>query len=286
MGNNSYAPFLGQETAIVFLNGQRLLIRNVLHVSALQVPLYSLWAHLRQSGCRFIRSFDTGMHVYFLRVVFSVDMSINCHLSYEPLGKSAPLSSLHYVQPWCPPILYPAESSAFCARASAKPLPELCLLGNPVLIEDDGSIAQVACDVNDDSPPPIDDTESELPTFASLVPKQVCRAKSTTFLVDDLALISKHLQVLSDWLSGLTASPPPSLGLDLVAPKLLSSLSHDEVVWLIHHLGSALPPVCPCDWSNGSDTKTHWTSEELHRALGCRRFRNYKHVIQTSLDGQ
>ena len=32
--------------------------------------------------------------------------------------------------------------------------------------------------------------------------------------------------------------------------------------------------------------KTHWTSEELYCVLGCRRFRNYKHILQTSLDGQ
>jgi hypothetical protein len=42
------------------------------------------------------------------------------------------------------------------------------------------------------------------------------------------------------------------------------------VVWLVHRPGSALPPVHPCDRSNGSNTKTYWTSEELHRALGCR----------------
>jgi hypothetical protein len=54
----------------------------------------------------------------------------------------------------------------------------------------------------------------------------------------------------------------------------------------VHCPGSALPPVRPCDRSNGSDTKTHWTSEGLHRALGCRWLRNYKHIIQTSLDGQ
>jgi hypothetical protein len=112
---------------------------------------------------------------------------------YEPLGKSAPLSSLHYIQPRCPPVLYPAESSAFRAHAGAEPLPELHLLGDPVLIEDDGLIAQAACNVNNDSPPPIVDTELELPTFFSLVPKQLCWAKSTTFSVDDLALISKHL---------------------------------------------------------------------------------------------
>jgi hypothetical protein len=64
MGNNSYAPVLGRGTAIVSLNGQRLLIRNVLHVPALRVPLYSLWAHFCQLGCGFIGSFDTGMHVY------------------------------------------------------------------------------------------------------------------------------------------------------------------------------------------------------------------------------
>jgi hypothetical protein len=270
MGNNSYALVLGRGTAIVSLNRQRLLIWNVLHNPALRVLLFSLRAHLRQSGCGFIGSFATGMHVYFPGVVLSVDMSTNCHLSYEPLGKSALLLSLHYVQPRCPPVLYPAESSAFHARAGTEPLPELRLSGNPVLIEDNGLIAQVACDVNDDLPPSIVNTELELPTFFSLVPKQLRRAKSTTFLVDDLALISKHLQVLSDRLSGLTVSPPPSLGLDPVAPNLLSSLSHEEVVRLVHCPGSALPPVCPCDRSNGSDTKTHWTSEGLHCALGCR----------------
>ena len=118
MGNNSYAPVLGRGTAIVSLNGKRLLIRNVLHVPALRIPLYSLRAHLRQRGCGFVGSFDTGMHVYFPGVVLSVDMSTDCHLSYEPLGKSAPLSSLHYVQPRCAPVHYPAEGSAFRAGAA------------------------------------------------------------------------------------------------------------------------------------------------------------------------
>ncbi len=221
----------------------------------------------------------------YYSVILSIT-AVKCNLAYEPLGKSAPLLSLHYVQPRCPPVLYPAESSAFCARAGAEPSPELRLLGDPVLIEDNGLIAQVACDVNDDSPPPIVNMESELPTFFSLVPKQLRWAKSTTFSVDNLALISKHLQVLLDRLSSLTVSPPPSSGLDSVAPKILSSLTHEEVVCLVHRPGSALPPVRLCDRSNGSDTKTHWASEELHCALGCRRFRNYKHIIQTSLDGQ
>jgi hypothetical protein len=87
MGNNSYAPVLGRGTAIVPLNGQRLLIQDVLHVPALWVPLYSLQAHLCQPGCGFVGSFDTGMHVYFSGVVLSVDMYTDCHLSYDPPGK-------------------------------------------------------------------------------------------------------------------------------------------------------------------------------------------------------
>ena len=290
MGNNSYAPVLGRGTAIISLNGQRLLIRNVLHVPALRVPLYSLRAHLRQRGCGFVGSFNTGMHVYFPDVVLSVDMSMDCHLSYEPLCKSAPLSTLHYVQPRCAPVHYPTEGSALRAGTAPASPPALRPLDAPVLIEDDGSSGD-----NDVAKPSADDVESDLPAFSSLVPKQVRHASSKTFSPNDLALISKQLQVLSDRLSGITVpplpSPPAVLYLDAPVsdwdtPRLLSSLSQEDVVRLVHRPGSVPPPVRPCDRSNGSDTKTHWTSEELHRALGCRRFRNYKHILQTSLDGQ
>ncbi len=75
MGNNSFALVLGQRTTIISLNGKHFLICNVLHVPALWVPLYSLRAHLRQRGCSFVGSHDTGIHGYFLGVVLSVDMS-------------------------------------------------------------------------------------------------------------------------------------------------------------------------------------------------------------------
>jgi hypothetical protein len=99
MGNNSFALVLGCGMAIISLNGQRLLIRHVLHVPELWVPLYSLRAHLRQSGCGFVGGYKTGLHVYFPGVVLTVDMSSDCHLDYKPLGKTAPHLSFHYVQP-------------------------------------------------------------------------------------------------------------------------------------------------------------------------------------------
>jgi hypothetical protein len=109
MGNNSFLPVLGRGNAIISLNGQRILVRNALHVPGLAVPLYSLRAHLKQHGCGFLGTFEAGMLVYFPQFVLSVDTSSNCHLSSESLGQAAPLNTLHYVQPRCPPSLYPSE---------------------------------------------------------------------------------------------------------------------------------------------------------------------------------
>ena len=86
----------------------------------LWVPLYSLRAHLHQLGCVFLGSYETVMHVYFPGVVLTVDTSSDCHLSYELLGKTAPLSSLHYVQPRCPPVVYPTKRSAFLAHTRSQ----------------------------------------------------------------------------------------------------------------------------------------------------------------------
>jgi hypothetical protein len=92
---------MGRSSAIISLNGQRILVRNVLHVPGLVVPLYSLRAHIKQRGCGFIGALDVGILVYFPTFVLSVDTSKDCHLAYELLGWSAPIDTLHYVQPLC-----------------------------------------------------------------------------------------------------------------------------------------------------------------------------------------
>ncbi len=63
-------------------------------------------------------------------------------------------------------------------------------------------------------------------------------------------------------------------------------MPHDSIVKLLHHKNSNLPSICPCDTANNSDTKTHWTAEELHRIMGCCKFRNYKHILQVSHDSE
>ena len=129
----------------------------------------------------------------------------------------------------------------------------------------------------------------ESPSFKSVVPKTGLVPKVPPFLANNIASISQHLKLLPDRLSGLADSPSPAsapLEIKPVAPTLLSSLSPGEVVRLVHCSGSLPLPIHPCNWSNGSDTKTHWTLEELHRALGCRQFCNYWRIIQTSLDSE
>ncbi len=62
-------------------------------------------------------------------------------------------------------------------------------------------------------------------------------------------------------------------------------MTQDEIIAQLHHPGTSLPPIRRSDRPNGSDTKSTWTPEELHRIMGCRRFRNYRHIIDTTKDG-
>jgi hypothetical protein len=55
---------------------------------------------------------------------------VDCHLSYKPLSWSAPLNTLHYTQPRCPPTLYQWELNT----SSSKTMPM------PAIFEDDDAV--------------------------------------------------------------------------------------------------------------------------------------------------
>jgi hypothetical protein len=129
MGNNSLLPVLGHGTTVILLNGQCFLIWNALQIPVLVMPLYNLQAHLTQRGCAFYGAYAAGMLVCFLTFVLTVDTSSDCHLSYKPLGCCAPLDILHYVQPPCPPTLYPLElASSVPLLCKASHVPGLALI--------------------------------------------------------------------------------------------------------------------------------------------------------------
>jgi hypothetical protein len=77
--------------------------------------------------------------------------------------------------------------------------------------------------------------------------------------------------------------PPVSTKLSSSSP--LQCMSENEILKELHHSGLSPPPVCQCDTPNASKTKSNWTSEELHKIMGCCGFRNYQHLIATSKDG-
>jgi hypothetical protein len=71
---------------------------------------------------------------------------------------------------------------------------------------------------------------------------------------------------------------------DKPVTHLLSPMSSEEIASHLHHPGTSYPSVEPCDTANASNTKTHWSAEELYCIMGCCKFKNYKHLLQVSQD--
>jgi hypothetical protein len=279
MGNNSFAPVLGCGPAIFALNVKRVLIRHVLHVPGLAVPLYSLCTHVTQRGCGFFGTKESGFLVYFPTFVLSVDTAVDCRLSFDPLGQSAPLPTLDYVQPHSPAAVYPSEVSPALSNATPSPV-------SPALVEDD------------------DNNDVPLPTLPSWLAPDSSKMPSPDV---DLSVLSNHLKRLMDAVNRLTLAPTPVISsspspldidaeepssppngepTDLPTSRLLSTMTSKKITILLHHPGTTFPSVRPCDTANSSDTKTHWSAEELHHIMGCRKFCNYKHLLQVSRDSK
>jgi hypothetical protein len=222
------------------------------------------------------------MLVYFPTFVLSVDTSTNCHLSYEPIGCSAPLSTLHYVQPQCDPTLYPSEVSP--STCNTTPVPA------PVLVADDDS------SFVDAQPAPLC---NNMMSILSTAPSIVSPPGGSSL---DISSLATQLRALADSVHSMTSPPlvssilpstplapsqpvpaasssPPSSPDDAISRvTLLSTMPHDSIIKLLHHADSPLPSIRPCDTANNLDTKMHWTAEELT----C----NYKHILQVSRDSE
>ncbi len=243
MGNNSFAPVAGNGTAIVSLNGKKILIHDCLHIPDLRHPLYSLRAHQRQCGCGFIGMFGLGMHVFFPSFILEVDTATDCHLQYVPVGRVAQLSDLDYVQPKLAP-----QRSVLATAGTTKAVP------TPAMIEPD--------DVLDDQP-----------SFASHWPKRPPLPPHTPLDMSFL-LPSTYTKSLKDLdreelirrLYSLESQQDRPSKPATAAP--LECMSSEDIVSTLHHSANPPPAICPCDTPNASDTKSHFTAEELHRLTG------------------
>jgi hypothetical protein len=259
MANNSFTSIAGKGLAIISLNSKKILICDCLHVPDLRNPLYSLHAHQRQCACKHIGMYGLGMHVFFPSFIIEVDTAIDCHLQYQPLGRTLGLTDLDYVQPKHIPL---------ASTTAATPSP-------PVMIEPDDS----------------DLDGNATPTYAAHWPKCPPSPPVDQFNLSTLPAETHFTKPLNEmsWEELITllhnsSSHPIKESPPLALPKckaanLLTCMDEKDIVDLLNHPTSSLPLVHPCDTPNPLDKKSHWTAEELHCITGCRRFCNYKHLI-------
>jgi hypothetical protein len=236
------------------------------------------------------------MLVYFPSFVLSVDTSSDCHPSYEPLGAGASLESLHYVQRRCSPSPYPSELTASRNATISSSTPHVApddgsSVGGTVTDDDthsdDVGLIWVAPHVPKCARSPLSPPPGAIP--ANVSSPSISSPSDPQTPTFDFKSVSDHLCSLANAVQDL--SRPVTSSADLLvssAPPLtlLSALPPETIVEHFHYPGSTLPAVRPCDTANASDTKTHWSSEEIHRIMGCWKFRNYKHILHVSWDGE
>jgi hypothetical protein len=268
MGNNLFALILGYGTAIISLNGKKILIRDCLHVPDLCNPLYSLRAHQRQHGCGFIGMFGLGFHVFFPTFTLEVDTVTNRHLAYALVGQLAGLPDLDYVQPKLPP-------KASASASSTVSIP-------PATIEPDDN------ESSDDA------AKEEGMTYIPHWPKRPPSPSPPAIALNSFTPI-KFTKSLNNMtavelaqLHFKEAAPPDSYPLEERKRKTsdpLTCMDTKDIIELLHTPDSSPPPIRPCDTPNPSDTKSHWKAKELHCITGCCHFCNYQHLLSVSKDG-
>ena len=201
----------------------------------------------------------------FLPLSFLLTCHLTCHLNYESLSKVATLGTLHYIQLRCPPKLYPLETLTSFSTSTPKE-------SHPVVIEDDAFASE----------PPVSPTTAPTINLHGILG---C-FDSLTWLVERLlpsnvdvpSTIPPSPMAVGGVSDGLDPDVPSALS---DSPRLLSNMFQEDVLPLIYHDGAVLPLVCPCDNANSSNKKTQWSAKELHHAMGCRKFRNYKHFYKS-----
>ena len=90
--NNSKTPIAGKGVIAINMGGKNVIIRDVYHVPALRLPLFSLLIHRRIPGCGY-HSDNEGVLIFFpsfgLEVDDKVDNYVTCHCLLKLLGEPA-----------------------------------------------------------------------------------------------------------------------------------------------------------------------------------------------------
>jgi hypothetical protein len=208
--------------------------------------------------------FGLGMHVFFPTFILEVDTATDCHLHYAPIGRGARLPDLDYVQPKSAPKTLVPANAATTQLAPA-----------PATIEPDKDLdAQPSFASHWPKRPP---SPQHPPLDMSLLPTSTYTQSLKDLNREELIQCLYTLNSQHDQPHGHTKGTS-------TAP--LECMSTKAIISTLHHSDMSPPAIFPCDTPNASDTKYHFTAEELHQLTGCCRFRNYCHLIHTSKVGQ
>jgi len=260
LANNTQAPALGIGSIKIMFDGHVVGVRNVLHVPALRIPLYSLRVHRSMKGCGFIGDNDT-YHVYFPSFVATVDDSIDSYVKYAPLGPSSTLP-FEYRQP--------RHSSSSTVVSSP------CPSGVPPpssTSEDTTSMVHVIPSYDQDFPPlppPPPKSVSWRPTLTmgpsprptSTPPAPTSRLKPSSYP------------------NPLDTSEAPT------STSTVRRITKSSLMAFLPLNCEAPPAIRPCDTPNGSDTARHFTADQIYKLFGNRRFRNYANICVVAKDSK
>ncbi len=193
------------------------------------------------------------MFIFFPSFIVEVNTDTDCHLSYEPIGRSVSIAKLDYIQPIQAPS--PSASTTVATTPSA-----------PAVVKDE------------------DDNNDVMPTYVAHWPKRPSAPPTPPFNMslipppafltllrdldhDDLiqCIYSLELTAISTPDSHDNNSTPPADATKVrSAPKELNCMSENKIQAYLHHPESCFPPIRPCNTPNASDSKKVFTSEELH----------------------
>jgi hypothetical protein len=250
LGDGTLLEQRGIGSAKILLNGRVILLRNVLHVPALQEPLYSLRRHREMPECGYYSSFETGSHLLFPTFVLEVDTSVDNILTYESIGANA-VSRLDYAEP----REYP--------QPRARPA---------TLIEPDPAEENEMNQVQFNYMPPKSIPTANLPSTTpkpASAPDDATPTTPTSTEQDHDLSTPPPIVISDDELLQATSEP--------LTTKTLSSIHRDP---------SNLPPIPPSYTPGPAERRTTFDSLKLHRFFGHRRFRNPNHIIASSANAK
>ena len=96
LADNTKIPISGKGVIAIKMGGKKIIIRDVYHVPALRLPLFSLRLHRRVPGCGY-HSDNDGVFIFFPAFILAVDNEVDNYVTCRSIGRSA--KTFDYIQP-------------------------------------------------------------------------------------------------------------------------------------------------------------------------------------------